>query len=434
MIVAGRRSPLAHQAYGLQWAKSLDYIGLFWEMRLGKTLVAIRWSEHKTDGCVLVIAPLAAHQGWIEELEQEGYYKNDVQIIRSRYDVLRKVRWTLATPDAVRNNVDLRFREWNCIIFDESDLIRNPRALITKLVLKHFSKVPYRMLLSGTPAPESPLEYVTQAMFLKGDLLGYKSYWEFRSRECHLAGFDWRINAGTLPRMLQQLWQFCYPLTRRQAGMGAVNVREVRTVEMPVALRKVYTDAEKAFVLGDEETKHVSAVRTWLARLAGGCHPMFPSDHKLQELKRLLSHELDKEPVVIWCSYVSECKAVADLLHIAAITGTVSSRKRASLLWNFKSQKDRYLVAQNQTLQYGVDLSVSSTQVFFSLPWNLKSWKQCQDRIQHPTKTEPVLTLALITKDSVDEDVRNALNDKSASSEGLLSLIHKNFVRRTCKN
>lgn len=433
--MADRRKLYDHQQRGLRWAKSLEAVGLFWEMRLGKTLVAIRWAESKSPKTVLVVTPLSAVAGWLNELRLEGYNESNWSVVRGQYDQPRVRRWTIATPDGVRRNLSLLYLDFDVIIYDESDNLRNPQTVLTKLVLKHLARIPNRMILSGTPAPENNLEYVTQLLFLNGSALGHKSYWHFRSRECECVRFEWELRRGVSHQLITELHRCCHPLTRKEAGLGSKEIVEVRTVEMPQALRKLYDKAEKTFELGDVETKHVPVVRMWLSRLAGGCHPMFNSDHKLAELLGLLQRDLKNEKVVIWCSFLSEVDAILKALPKSrSITGKVTGLKRSNCIHEFQNGKLKHLVVQNRSLRYGADLSAADTQIFFSLPWDLVSYLQSKDRIQHPSKASPLLTIHLLTENSVDQDVHAALKTKSRNSRTMLRLITENMKgRRSCK-
>ncbi|MFH1394652.1 MAG: SNF2-related protein, partial [Candidatus Omnitrophota bacterium] len=67
------RELFGHQKRVLEWTSSRSKIALFLQMRLGKTLVAIRWVQlAETPIKALVIAPLSVLHVWESELHKEN--------------------------------------------------------------------------------------------------------------------------------------------------------------------------------------------------------------------------------------------------------------------------------------------------------------------------------------------------------------------------
>lgn len=179
------RTLMPHQQNAAAWAEDKDAIALFMEMRLGKTLVAIRWVQKKKLEKILVCCPLSTIESWERELALEGE-----KLVKLVGTAAKRAKALTDNPDArwyAINYEGLAERghktysgkskavpspyatlPWECVIVDESTRIRNARAQITKVFLDHLSGARCRALLTGLPNPEGPEDLVTQFLFLHG--------------------------------------------------------------------------------------------------------------------------------------------------------------------------------------------------------------------------------------------------------------------------
>ena len=77
-----------------------------------------------------------------------------------------------------------------------------------------------------------------------------------------------------------------------------------------------------------------------------------------------------------------------------------------------------------------MDFSKANVSIWFSLPWELETWIQGQDRVVHPLKQDPVLIVALLAEGTIDEDIFEALQMKGATSRTMLNAIKKRIQER----
>jgi len=159
-------------------------------------------------------------------------------------------------------------------------------------------------------------------------------------------------------------------------------------------------------------------------------------DYKVDALLELLRTDLSRQQVVVWCCFNSEIDRLVakldDKKSCGIIRGSVKSSDRTKVNRAFQSGKLRILFCQPKCAQHGRNFSAASASVFFSLPWDLKSYLQAKDRIAHPNKKEPILTLHLVGRDTVDEDVLSALHNKRYKSISFKEAIGRNFMERVC--
>lgn len=439
------RKLMPHQKEALAYSKASSYIALFMEMRLGKTLVAIRWALHQTYERILIVAPKSVLPVWEKELILEGIPLNQICTIKgnksSRIALAnsRSYRVFLINFESLRVTSEIAFIPWECLIIDESTKIRNPKAQITKLLTRRFREVPARAILSGLPAPQSPLDYYSQMQFLHGHFMQCYSYWQFRKRYFYQSVFEWLPMPKTLTRIKEAVHSLAFTRTRKEVNIGSQKIYESRYVEMTPEQKKLYRQVRKDFAYKDLETKWALTKFTWMARIAGGFAPSdngkVLSDNKLRELLNLLTEELSQEQVVVWFRFNAEMERVKELLTLSRITchsisGEHTTSERIAYMDSFVQGKVRVLLCQIKCGRFGLNLSNASTAIYYSNSYDYEDRAQSEDRILHPSKREPLLYIDLITKDTIDEDVVDILRDKSVSSRLFMTKLTEKWKER----
>lgn len=415
------------QADALPEVLRRDRLALFWEMRLGKTVMTLRWLEARRTPA-LVVAPLSVCRGWCDEADADGWEPylardNDASIAKllDNHDVPLVV----VNYELLSRRPSLRSFPWQAVVLDESPNIRNPQTQRTKTVLSAFRDVPCKAILSGYPEPKSPLDYFTQGQFLSDDgrFMGFSNYWRWRAAVAHQAGpYDWNVPPSSRVDIKDSLRPFALWLTRKQAGLDVPKVRSVRYVPLPREAITAYHEAERDFVVDGRETKWTVAVHTGLRRLCGG-------DAKVRELVDLATGELRGQPLVVWCYFRDEIKrCVASLREAGVATtyvhGGTGSRLRALRVRSFQSGEVDAIVGQMDCARYGLNLSRSDTIINFSRSWQPESNWQSEDRIIHGDKVgRSVYVLDLVTENTIEEHVREVLFDRRVTSRTFLSRL-----------
>ena len=78
----------------------------------------------------------------------------------------------------------------------------------------------------------------------------------------------------------------------------------------------------------------------------------------------------------------------------------------------------------------GINLSAADTAIYFSNSWALQDRLQSEDRILSP-ENNTLLYIDLITKNTIDEDIMLALQDKrDGQNIDFFRKIYTNFSRR----
>ena len=453
------RKPRPHQALVLQRRRDANRLGLFHEMRLGKSLTTIWWLNMKKDAKkILLVAPLSVLSSWENEFSSEKQLSvilHGSKEQRLELAMSSKARWHLVNPEGLTQSGHRRsdgksiavpspicLLPWDAVVIDESTCLKNPASQLSRVCCQAFSRVKYRACLSGLPNPEDTMDFFQQMKFLNGSMLGCDNYYEFREKhfEVDLTGYGWWPRRGTESAIRASMEPYCEFLTRKDAGLGNERVTQFRTVQLPSKVRKELERAEKELAVGSSETVWPIVARSWALQLLGGRikdHKEFHHDVKLNEMMDLINGELQKEQVVVWFRFTAELDAAMALLSrkgvpCGRIDGSVPRHERAVAMQKFKKRKLRVMCCQYKAAKYGIDLSSASTNIFFSMVESQEDYFQASERIESLSKSEPLLSIHLIVEDSLDEDIYKSLRMKNLKSRMFLRSVRQRMLDR-CK-
>lgn len=215
-----KTTPMAHQLRGFDLLKGKVGFALLMEQGTGKTKVAIDdaarcWGDGTIDA-LLVLAPNGVHTKWVTiELPKHmpdwcpyvasyfsaGATKKHLSTIEKLFErtpdgeprplrVLTMNYEALATQDGVK--LLERFSQtFNAMcVVDESQRIKNPKAVRTEKLLKIRRRFPRRRILSGTPVTKAPFDIFSQFYFLDPTILRTDSYTAFKTEYAEMLDKD----------------------------------------------------------------------------------------------------------------------------------------------------------------------------------------------------------------------------------------------------
>jgi len=172
-----------------------DYSGFayFMQMGTGKTICAIflilnswRKGERLPN---LIIAPKSALSVWEHQLNIHVAIPYNLILAKKGFCIPKTER-----PLFVLVNFEQSWRipelvtEWNYVIVDESHRIKSPTSKQSKAIADLGTRANYRLILSGTPVGNTPLDLWAQFRFLKPEVFG-NNWWKFKNHYCYKTGY-----------------------------------------------------------------------------------------------------------------------------------------------------------------------------------------------------------------------------------------------------
>lgn len=147
-------------------------IGIFADTGLGKTRMQVAIAENiirKTNGRVLILTPLAVAFQFIDEASLIGVD----DIAHSKDGTLTKKIMVCNYERLHLLNAD----DFQCVILDESSILKNFAGKTRDAIVAFIKRVPYRFLATATPSPNDFIELGNSS-----EALGYLGYMDMLGR------------------------------------------------------------------------------------------------------------------------------------------------------------------------------------------------------------------------------------------------------------
>ena len=435
-----------YQKDGVRYYLSTDNPALLWQMRLGKSLVVVRAEKVKGTKHILITAPYSALMSWEEELELEGqsYITLDGNVSdqhlktktrKGRLTLLdenfHNVKYVLVSKECYRYVPEIADFNWETLVVDEAHCLRN-QSKMTKFYQDNFRDVDTRCILTGTPAPESELDYYNLLRFLNHDNWSSKNYWGFKKKLFTEVNHKVFIKPGAYKTIADTVAKHCSVLSRHHVNLGGSTIETVRRIPMTVKVRGIYNKVEQDFALevNDTTTDTVWATtkHLWLRRLCGGwADQEFISYTKIKELQSLLSAQFKNEQTVIFCDFKKEvrkvCKILSKSYNAAYINGDVKKADRKTIIRQFRAGKIQHLICQPASVKEGSNFSNADIEIFYSLPESGNVFEQVKDRFIDVTYKGSKLIVYLLIDNSIEMIIYKALKRKWSQQEKMKEYI-----------
>ena len=458
-----KTKPFKHQLTTLNIAADKKNYAFFMEMGTGKSKVlidniAILYLKKKINAA-LIIAPKGVYRNWMnqelpkhmpdnidcnivcwtptpnkqqkEQLEGLKVFTEKLNIFLMNVEALSTIKGYEAAFNFVKNHRTL-------VAVDESTTIKSPTASRTKSAIKLGINATYRRILTGSPVTKSPLDLYTQCQFLNPDLLGFNSFWAFKSRYALMAhrnaaggahSYHHIIKYVRLDELNQKLDGFSTRILKEECLDLPEKIYMKRNIELTSEQSKAYNEM-KQFAVAELEDKTMTAFSalTQMMRLHQiTCGHVTTDDGTVQEIKsnrvkELLSllEETDGK-IIIWANYRYDIQTITRELEkkygkesVASFYGDTPVDKRDQIISDFQDKENNltYLVANPKTGGYGLTLTASHTVVYYSNNYDLETRLQSEDRAHRIGQQYKVTYIDLIAEKTVDERIVKALRSK----------------------
>jgi len=453
-----KTSPYKHQLDALKDCTDKENWAFFMDMGTGKTKTTIDnlgmlYLKGVIDSA-LIVAPKSVYAMWEKEIENHlsNQIKTYIQIWNStkkpKVDLLtNKVSDHLnillmnveafSTPKGVNGSM-MFFKHHNksAFVIDEATSIKNQKAKRTKSILKLAPLAVVRRILTGSPVTKSPLDLFTQCKFLSPQLLGYDSYYAFRSRyaEMHAVytGPNTQIMLPKYYKNLDELERKIKTFSTRVRKEDCLDippkVYEQRKVQLTGKQKEVYDRLKQhAMTILNDSTVSFNNQLTEILRLHQVTNGFVKNDDgvieefnnpKLDELMTVLEEINGK--AIIWANYIKNIEDIQKKIEkeygkgsCVSMYGATSVDARKQMCHDFQNNDAvRFFIGNPTVGGYGLTLHAASYVIYFSNNYNLEVRLQSEDRAHRIGQTKNVLYIDIIAEKTVDEKIVSALDKK----------------------
>lgn len=471
-----KQKPFRHQAEDFEKARGQTACALLHEMGCGKSAIALAllhaWYD-ELDAC-LIVAPKSVCLTWVRDqipehlLDWETHYRvglwrpeatqkqanvnSDMLRGNGTLPILVMNYDALSSPRGYGHaSAFLHAHLATLVILDESTRIKNPRALRTKRLLQLRKLTARRLILTGMPVTQSPLDLYCQYEFLDPKFLESTNYFAFKCRYARLKKryingrqFDEIVGYQRLDELQRLALAHGYRRLKAECLDLPPKLYQLRQVELSDKQRHLYEQMRDDAVIaleGSEAPITAPLVLTQLLRLRQVLAGFIPSvamedikrdvvyiepNYRLDELLEVCEEVSGK--VIIWTSFLHSLWAIGDALEkaygfgsVGRFSGATNQETRQAIIEQFQdpASKLRFFVGQVHTGGVGITLTAAETVIYYDHDWSLEARAQSEDRAHRIGQTKSVTYVSLVARGTIDEDVLTALVDKRSLADAV---------------
>lgn len=439
----GRFSPRRHQVetwgFFLKHKKCFCLDGL----GLGKTLSAIWAMDYLLKAGiirrVLIIAPLSiCSYVWERELFKTVPWYHTVLV---KGDRRQKQKITADTDNKIliinpeSLHIIKTLPEVDLIIVDEFTKFKNARSRRYK-ALKLCAEGRRLWLLSGTPAPQSPLDAYAPVMLVRDQRLSFLSFRDQTMRK--VSQFTWvprpgaeNIVASYMQPAIRHKVSDCIDLPAITINNINVNLTKAQQDAIQSFLEKAKTEIEGNVITA---TTAAAVLSKCLQIMGGG---VYDTDKEVNYLdaKPYFEAVIDTveqadTPVLIFVPFRSTAEATYKALEkagfkIGLITGAVNTDTRSQYFSQVQSGSIDALVAVAGTMAHGLTLTTARYVLWACPPYSYEEYEQANGRVYRPGQSKLVIIYHLI-QNKMAADLFRRLKNKEKLQQTVLKLIQEN--------
>lgn len=434
---------LKHQAEGVELIKAKSYFALLYECGVGKTLTTLaiidermkRFPAYKT----LYVCPNTLIDNVIEEITKH----TDLTCVALRGSAVRRITMLSTLVDIYLINYEgariitdsLIKCKFDLVVFDESQNLKGHNTLQSKACFNIAMSCKHRLILTGTPVHNGPLDCFGQFRCLSPDIFG-TSFYRFRARYAMMGGFLDKqvlkyINMGEFKNKILA----CSSIQRKDEVLDLPpRTYETVRVELTDDQRRMYLQLRDAFIT--EINQSVITAPVMLTRLirfsqitAGfykdieGKETSYEKNPKQEWLIEWLKDHGHK--TVVFVRFIKELKDLEERCRTAGICfvsihGDVCDRIERVKEFNTNANIQTF-IGQIDTAGAGINLHSASYCVFLSNSYSYGDREQAESRIHRQGQLAKNCTyIDIICRDTIDDRVLKVLKKKESLSANLM--------------
>jgi len=434
--------PHDYQKRAIRKVLELPAVGLFMEMGLGKSVIALSAArillrDELDVTRVLVIAPLkVAEDTWSRECEKWDHLR-DLTISKILGDAKTRKRAAEADADIYvinRENVSWLVKtygprwRWDMLIIDELSSFKNNQTERFKSLRRIRPKVKRVVGLTGTPNPNGLMDLWSQVFLLdQGERLEktigrYRAlYFKPGKGDGHVV-YEWVPLKGAQEAITKKLSDITVSMRAEDYLKLPERIENEIRVELPVEALWKYKQLERAKLLELSGTTvtaaNAAAVMGKLLQMAGGAVYIEIHDEKIKALKDIV--DTSTGPVLVFYGYRHE----RERLFKAFKSYAPRELKTDADISDWNAGKIPVLLAHPASVGYGLNLQAGGhVIVWYSIPWSLELYQQANARLYRQGQTEAVVINHLIATGTVDENVMASLAAKNTGQAALMNAL-----------
>lgn len=398
--------------------------GIFLSTGTGKTLIGLEIAKHLNK--TIILCPLSVIEtAWIDDCHKfypeltivNCWGNNREQRLKALHTsadiyVMNYETFKILKSEIYRMNFE-------CMIVDESSVMKNMSSQITTDILSMIDVIPRRYVLSGTPNPNSNLELFPQMKFVLPDLFG-SSFYGWQATYFHQDMRDphkWYQTQEDKDRLFSRLSDGCVFLNKEDCIDLPPKVFEIKNYVLLKNQKRIYDDMIMNIRnnINQWSKFEFTAKLMKLREITSGFvinkdESITEFDTNKDNILESIFEEIGKQPIIIWCQFHHEIERLSEKYNGVALTS--KTKNRDEIIRYFKNGKIERLFTHPKLLGKGLTFVNCTYNIYYSLSFSYEEFRQSQDRIHRIGQNNKCTYIILQGENTIDEKIYNCLQRK----------------------
>ena len=392
-----------------------------------------------------MIAPLrVARDTWPAEIEKWDHLKGLKYSVAIGNEAQRKAALMQKAQVYLinRENVDWLINksglpfDYDMVVVDELSSFKSHQAKRFRSLMKVRPKVKMIVGLTGTPSSNGLMDLWAEYRLLDmGQRLGrfigrFREDYFVPDKRNQQIVFSYKPKPGAE----EEIYRLISDITISMKGADYLELPELVMNEVPVRMsaseEKHYQTMKREMVVALKEKEidavNAAALSGKLLQMANGAvydengAVAIVHDRKLEILEDLIEAANGK-PVLIAYWFKHDLQRILERFPAERLDSAESIKR-----WN--EGKIPIAIIHPASAGHGLNLQAGgSTLVWFGLTWSLELYQQTNARLWRQGQKETVVIHHIITKDTIDEQVMEALKRKNGTQSALIEAVKVNL-------
>ncbi len=440
-----------YQISGFQWLNYLSEVNwggiLADDMGLGKTVQALSFLHHYKNQYskirALVVCPTSLMFNWENEIKKFtpslSWFIHHGSARSQQLDAFQSADIVITTYGTLRSDIQLFTEaEFDYVILDESQAIKNPHSKVTKAAGLLNAK--NRLCMSGTPLQNNTFDMFAQMNFLNPGMLGSMEFF----RQEFAIPIDKFGEKDQKEHLRKLLYPFILRRTKEQVAKDLPEKSEmILFCEMPDEQRKIYEAYRNDYrdkILGTVEEKGANksqlTILQGLMKLRQICDsPAIINDEekypnvsvKLEELGREISENIGDHKALVFSQFLGMLALIKEKMKelgidYAYFDGSTSAIDREKAIQRFQTDENcRVFLISLKAGGVGLNLTAADYVYIVDPWWNPAVEQQAIDRTHRIGQTKNIFAYRMICKDTVEDKILKLQERKRALAAELIT-------------
>jgi len=333
------------------------------------------------------------------------------------------------------------------LIVDESHKVKTHNSKRTKNTVKLADEAEFKYLLTGTPVLNSPMDLYSQYLVLDGGETFGRNYYLFRQTFFYDMNFgmpkdkyfpNWVIRENAVEEINRLIYKKAMRAIKSECLDLPPFICKKVVVELSPEQKRMYNEMKENFITFlDKEAVTAELALTKALRLMQITTGFAKTDKgeiirmntpRKAALQEVLEEITPGHKVIVWCVFkenYEQCIEVCNKLKVRYVEahGSIAQKKKFDAVNKFETDSTvRVFIGHPGALGIGINLISASYAVYYSRNFSLEQDIQSEARNyrggSHIHKN--ITRIDIVAKDTIDELVATALDNKMKISEEVL--------------